>query len=90
MSHRHSTNIEINDKLHIYYISFDLLDNGYGQVKDKFYNELFDDIPAFAFGTDVMNQKKDEIGLVPTVREAMKKIYSIKEIQEASSGVTIN
>lgn len=84
MSHRHSTNIEINNKLHIYYISFDLLDNGYGQVKDKFYNELFDDIPAFAFGTDVMNQKKDEIGLVPTVREAMKKIYSIKEIQEAS------
>lgn len=80
MSHKHSNNIEINNKLHIYYISFDLLDNGYGQVKDKFYNELFDDIPAFAFGTDVMNKKKDEIGLVPTVREAMKKIYSIKEI----------
>ena len=53
-------------------------------MKDKFYNELFDDIPAFAFGTDVMNRKIDEIGLVPTVREAMKKIYSIKEIQEAS------
>lgn len=84
MSHKHTKNIEISDNLHIYYIDFDLLDNGYGQVKDKFYSELFDDIPAFAFGTDVMNRKIDEIGLVPTVREAMKKIYSIKEIQEAS------
>lgn len=84
MSHKHTTNIEISDNLHIYYIDFDLLDSGYGQVKDKFYNELFDDIPAFAFGTDVMNRKIEEIGLVPTVREAMKKIYSIKEIQEAS------
>ena len=73
MSHNHTTNIEISDNLHIYYINFDLLDNGYGQVKDKFYNELFDDIPAFAFGTDVMNRKIGEIGLVPTVREAMKK-----------------
>lgn len=84
MSHNHSTNIEVNNYLHIYYISFDLLDSGYGQVKDKFYDELFDDIPAFAFGTDVMNEKKDKIGLVPTVREAMKKLYTIKEIQEAS------
>lgn len=84
MSHKHTTNIEISDNLHIYYIDFDLLDSGYGQVKDKFYNELFNDIPAFAFGTDVMNRKIEEIGLVPTVREAMKKIYSIKEIQEAS------
>lgn len=84
MSHKHTTNIEVSENLHIYYIDFDLLDSGYGQVKDKFYNELFDDIPAFAFGTDVMNRKIDEIGLVPTVREAMKKVYSIKEIQEAS------
>lgn len=84
MSHHHSQNLEINNKLHVYYISFDLLDNGYGQVKDKFYNELFDDIPAFAFGTDVMNLKKNEIGLVPTVREGMNRIYAIKEIQEAS------
>lgn len=84
MSHKHTKNIEVSENLHIYYIDFDLLDDGYGQVKDKFYNELFDDIPAFAFGTDVMNRKIDEIGLVPTVREAMKKIYSIKEIQEAS------
>jgi len=84
MSHCHTNNIMIKNNLHIYYISFDLLNNGYGQVKDKFYNELFDDIPAFAFGTDVMNQKINQIGLVPTVREAMKKIYSIKEIQEAS------
>lgn len=84
MSRNHTKNIEISDNLHIYYIDFDLLDDGYGQVKDKFYNKLFDDIPAFAFGTDVMNRKIDEIGLVPTVREAMKKIYSIKEIQEAS------
>ena len=84
MSHCHTNNITIKDNLHIYYISFDLLNNGHGQVKDKFYNELFDDIPAFAFGTDVMNLKKNEIGLVPTVREAMNRIYAIKEIQEAS------
>lgn len=84
MSHKHTINIEVSENLHIYYIDFDLLDSGYGQVKDKFYNELFDDIPAFAFGTDVMNRKIEEIGLVPTVREAMKKIYLIKEIQEAS------
>ena len=45
MSHKHTKNIEISDNLHIYYIDFDLLDNGYGQVKDKFYSELFDDIP---------------------------------------------
>lgn len=84
MSNNYSDNIEIHSNLHIFYISFDLLDQGYGQVKEKFYNELFDDIPAFAFGPDVMNRKKDEIGLMPTVREALKKIYSIKEIQEAS------
>lgn len=89
MSHRHSTNIEINNKLHIYYISFDLLDNGYGQVKDKFYNELFDDIPAFAFGTDVMNQKKDEIGLVPTVREAMKKYILLKKFRKLVENIWI-
>lgn len=83
MSHNHSKNIIIDEKLHIYYIKFDLLDDGYGQVKDKFYEELFNDIPDFALGTDVVNRKSKTIGMVPTIREAMKKLYSIKEIQEA-------
>ena len=84
MSKNHSENEEINEKVHMFYIGFDLLDDGYGQVKKEFYDELFNDIPAFAFGTDVLNAKAEANGIVPTVREAMKKLYSIKEIQDAS------
>ena len=36
MSHCHTNNITIKNNLHIYYISFDLLNNGYGQVKINF------------------------------------------------------
>ena len=83
MSHNHTDNIKIKDQLYTFYISFDLCDNGYGQSKNKFYEELFNDIPAFAFGENIMKKKVNEVGIVATVREAMKKIYSIKEIQSA-------
>lgn len=83
MSKNHSEHLIHNDNVHIFYIGFDLLDEGIGQVKEKFYEELFDDIPAFAFGTDVMNDKYKNNGMVPTVREAMKKMYSIPEIRQA-------
>ncbi|MFT8883406.1 MAG: DUF1837 domain-containing protein [Liquorilactobacillus hordei] len=83
MSHNHSEYLKHNEKVHVFYIGFDLLDDGMNQVKEKFYNELFDDIPAFAFGTDVMNKKLSESGIIPTAREAMKKLYAIPEIQAA-------
>jgi len=83
MSHKHSEYIKHDKKVHIFHIGFDLLDEGWAQVKDKFSDELFNDIPAFAFGTDIMNEKRKKEGIVPTVREAMKKIYAIPEIQQA-------
>lgn len=54
-----------------------------GQASTKFEDELFNDIPAFAFGTDVCREKLNQEGPIPTVREAMQKIYAIPEIQEA-------
>lgn len=83
MSHNHSEYLVHDDKVHIFYIGYDLLDSGMAQVKEKFNEELFDDIPAFAFGTDIMNDKIGSSGAVPTVREAMKIMYSIPEIQQA-------
>lgn len=83
MSHNHTESLKLKDNFYTFYIGFDLCDDGYGQLKDKFYDELFDDIPAFAFGESVMNKKVADVGIMPTVREAMKKIYSIKEIQDA-------
>lgn len=83
MSHNHSEYLVHDEKVHIFYIGYDLLESGMAQVKEKFNDELFNDIPAFAFGTDVMNDKMRDSGAVPTVREAMKKIYSIPEIQQA-------
>lgn len=74
MSHNHSEYHIHNDKVHVFYIGFDLFDEGTGQVKEKFYDELFDDIPAFAFGTDIMNDKLHNSGVIPTVREAMRKM----------------
>jgi hypothetical protein len=83
MSHDHSEYKIHNEKVHIFYIGFDLLDSGIAQVKEKFNDELFADIPAFAFGTDIMNDKIISSGAVPTVREAMRKMYAIPEIQQA-------
>lgn len=85
MSHNHTESFKYKNKVHIFYIGFDLLDEGVGQVSSKFGEELFNDIPAFAFGTDILKEKIDENGPVPTVREAMKKIYAIPEIQAAQS-----
>lgn len=84
LSHNHSEYLLYN-KVHVFYIGFDLFNDGIAQAKNQFNDELFNDIPAFAFGTDIMNQKIISGGVVPTVREAMKKMYSIPEIQEAQS-----
>lgn len=83
MSKNHSDYLKHDDKVHIFYIGFDLLDDGLAQVKERFYDELFNDIPAFAFGTDIMDIKYRDQGVVPTVREAMKKMYAIPEIKQA-------
>lgn len=73
--------------LHIFHIDFDMDDNGCMiQMEDKFYNELFNDIPEFAFGKYQVKKRLDSgIGIIPIVREAMQKIYSIPEVKEASS-----
>lgn len=83
MSHEYTEFKTIDNKVHIFYIGFDLLDIGYAQAKHKFYDELFNDIPYFAFGPDVLEEKVKRFGIVPTMREALLKIYSIKEITEA-------
>jgi hypothetical protein len=41
LSKNHSENEEINEKVHMFYIGFDLLDDGYGQVKKEFYDVKF-------------------------------------------------
>lgn len=44
-------NADNQKKLHTFYIDFDLSDTGeLEQVKEEFYNTLFEDIPEFAFG----------------------------------------
>jgi len=83
MSHHHSDYVRHNENVHVFHIKFDLLDDGLNQVKGKFNDELFDDIPAFAFGPENMQTKINEKGIIPTVREAMKKMYAIPEIQDA-------
>ncbi|ASN59885.1 hypothetical protein CG419_04245 [Latilactobacillus curvatus] len=85
MSQNHSEHDEITKNLHVFYIKYDLLDSGLGQVTDKFNDELFEDIPDFAFGADIAIDKLQNEGLVPTVREAMKMLYSIPEIVEGRS-----
>ena len=49
MSHNHTDNIKIKDQLYTFYIRFHLCDNGYGQSKNKFYEELFNYIKEFEF-----------------------------------------
>lgn len=84
MTHNHTEHTRYPKNVHAFYIGFDLLDNGLEQDKLSFYNELFDDIPAFAFGPEVLEEKCNSLGIVPTLREALKNIYAIPEIQEAS------
>lgn len=86
MGHRHSEYEKIYGNLHVFYISFDLDDNGdYVQIKSEFYNELFNDITSFAFGAkNVMSRIKEPQDITRIQREALRKIYSIPEIKEAS------
>lgn len=86
VSFEYSEHIEQEKKLHIFYIAFDLFDDGIRQAEEKFYDELFNDIPTFSLGPDVLNKKLEKTGptgIVPILREAMKKIYRVPEIREA-------
>lgn len=76
-----------DQQLHVFYIDYDLDDAGViSQMEEKFYDELFNDIPGFAFGEHQVNKRlKTPSDLIPIVREAMKKIYNIPEIIEAST-----
>ncbi|EMB57221.1 DUF1837 domain-containing protein [Streptococcus mutans] len=86
MSHNHSEHIENKENVHTFYIGFDLDNSGnMSQVKSKFYDELFDDITAFAFGTkNVMERIKTTQDISKVQREALRKMYKIPELQEAS------
>lgn len=79
-------NADNQKKLHTFYIDFDLSDTGeLEQVKEEFYNTLFEDIPEFAFGKrQVEKRLNNNTSIVRISREAFKKIYSIPEIKEAS------
>ena len=82
----HHQNYEISqeNRLHVFYIRFDLLDIGLGQDKVRFYEEIFNDIPCFAFGPQGLKEEmKKPQNIVPTLREAARKIYSIPAIKEA-------
>lgn len=83
MAHKYTEHIEHSDEVHIFYVGFDMLDNGMGQVSTDFANELFNDIPEFAFGPTIYTKKLDAGGPVELLREALKKIYEIPEIKEA-------
>lgn len=86
----HTPNHE--QSLHIFHIDYDIDDSGsMNQMGNKFYNELFNDIPNFAFGKyQVEKRLKDGDSIIPIVREAMEKIYSIPEIREAREYYTGN
>ncbi|MGQ7331519.1 HamA C-terminal domain-containing protein [Streptococcus suis] len=86
MSHNHSEHVMFKENVHTFYIGFDLDNSGnLSQVKSKFYDELFDDITAFAFGTqNVMKRIKTPQDVSKVQREAFRKMYSIPELKEAS------
>ncbi|WP_145449894.1 HamA C-terminal domain-containing protein [Staphylococcus hominis] len=79
-------NPDNQNNLHTFYIDFDLSDTGeLEQVKEEFYNVLFDDIPNFAFGQrQIVKRLNNDPNIVKINREAFKKIYSIPEIKKAS------
>lgn len=74
-----------SNNLHLFYIDFDINDDGeLEQMKEEFYNTLFDDIPNFAFGErQVEKRLKESKNIIKITREALKKIYDIPEIREA-------
>lgn len=83
MSNDYTDHIDFGGKVHIFYIGFDLLDKGCAQNKEKFYDELFKDIPSFAFGPMVSKDKFQSEGEVATIREACRSLYAIPEIKLA-------
>ncbi|MCP9312201.1 DUF1837 domain-containing protein [Liquorilactobacillus satsumensis] len=79
---------EQNKKLHIFYIDFDINDDGkMVPSEEKFADELFLDIPYFAFGEDQVKQRvnNDPVKMVELLRESLRKIYQIPEINKANS-----
>lgn len=72
--------------LHVFHVDFDLDDSGkMSQMEKEFFNELFDNIPNFAFGEhQVRKRLNGPDNMMPIIREAMHKIYSIPEIKEAN------
>lgn len=85
MSHKHLEHESTAERLHVFYIGFDLDNSGnYFQTKSEFYNELFDDITSFAFGSkNAMSRIKTPQDIAKVQREALEKMYSIPEIKEA-------
>lgn len=88
MSHNHTSDLKHTDNIHIFYIGFDLDDSGVMSqlnTKENFYNELFDDITSFAFGTsNVMKRINTPQDITRVQREALAKMYQIKELRKAS------
>lgn len=90
MPHKHTKREELRENVHVFYIGFDIDDNGDPyQEKKEFGNELFLDILSFAFGPDrVMNQATDSQAMMAMVEQAMKKLYEIPSVKEASEFYT--
>lgn len=65
-------NADNQNKLHTFYIDFDLSDTGeLKQVKEEFYNTLFEDIPNFAFGQrQVEKRLNNNTNIIRISREA--------------------
>lgn len=78
--------MKLDDIIHTFFIGFDLDNSGMiSQVKEKFYDELFDDITSFAFGTkNVLNRIKKPQDISKINREALRRMYNIPELKEAS------
>lgn len=87
MSHNYTKNFCFSENVHVFYIDFDLEDSGAVTQKDtkkQFYNELFNDITSFAFGTkEVMKRVKNPQDMTEIQREALEKMYQIKELRDA-------
>lgn len=85
MTHLHTEYENPKNNVHVFYIGFGLNNDGTtSQKKKSFYEELFDDIPTFAFGPRKVVKKLNENGIWPTAREAARLLYAIPEIQAAS------
>lgn len=73
-----------DNNLHVFHIDYDI--NDFGELEptqEKFYDELFNDIPGFAFGKNQLLKRMNIENIIPLTREAMKKVYDIPEIKKA-------